>query len=168
MPESSKKPTSKPLVIDKVTDLPWVKDALARSKDILASTPDHMKPSWYRHHEAEKAEAKKAEAKASEKEKAEAPLTKQEAREVFNLLMNSAENGLDWALVQSGFAEALTNKKLAKLVKKHAKARADVLAALQELSEDKKVLAVAKNKGTDMYEVADEIEYRHGISTMGD
>lgn len=164
MPESSKKPTSNPFVFDKVTDIPWFKDVLARSKDILASTPDHMKPSWYREHEAEQAEA----AEAKKQEKADAPLTKQEAREVFNLLMNSAENGLDWALVQSGFAEGLTNKKLAKLVKKHAKARADVLAALQEMSEDKKVLAVAKNKGTDMYEVADEIEYRHGISTLGD
>lgn len=167
MSESSKKSTSKPLVVDKVTDLPWVKGVLAKSKVILDSTPDHMKPSWYRQPEAEKAAGAKT-AESEKQEKADAPLTKQEAREVFNLLMNSAENGLDWALVQSGFAEGLTNKKLAKLVKKHAKARAEVLATLQEMSEDKKVLAVAKNKGTDMYEVEDEIEYRHGISMISD
>lgn len=48
-----------PKLIDSVEDVPWFQRVLERSRGVLATTPPHAQPSWYRAYMAERA-AKRA------------------------------------------------------------------------------------------------------------
>lgn len=146
----------------KVEDIPGFAGVLAKSKAILSETPQPAKPSSYREYEAKQTAKKSSTSKG--KKKPMSSLKKKEAEQVFNLAMNAAENGIDYALTYSGFAEEQTNDELAKLIKKHEKARGKLIAKLSKLAENQKVLDVANKQGTDMYQVDDENEFRAAIA----
>lgn len=78
---------------------------------------------------------------------------------VFNLIMNATENGLDYALSQSEYAQEQDDEELQRLIDSYVYARERIIERLTTLSNEAGVVQLALDGGTDDYVIDSPEEF---------
>lgn len=78
---------------------------------------------------------------------------------IFNLIMNATENGLDYALTQSEYADAQDDELLESLIETFNDTRDRIIERLTTLSNEAGVVQLAYDGGTDDYSIDEPEEF---------
>lgn len=78
---------------------------------------------------------------------------------VFNLIMNAIENGLDYALAQSEYAQEQDDEELERLIDSYIYARERIIERLTTLSNEAGVVQLALDGGTEDYVIDSPEEF---------
>lgn len=78
---------------------------------------------------------------------------------VFNLIMNATENGLDYALTKSEYADDQEDELLESLIEMFSDTRDRIIERLTTLSNEAAVVQLAYDGGTDDYSIEEPEEF---------